>query len=30
MAGKLPALPGQFPTMNDWENHLTGVYPEVC
>uniref|UniRef100_A0A2N9F5D7 glutamate--cysteine ligase n=1 Tax=Fagus sylvatica TaxID=28930 RepID=A0A2N9F5D7_FAGSY len=29
MAGKLPALPGQFPTMNDWENHLTGVYPEV-
>ncbi|KAB1223272.1 Glutamate--cysteine ligase, chloroplastic [Morella rubra] len=29
MAGKLPILPGEYPTLNDWENHLTTVYPEV-
>lgn len=27
--GKLTALPGQFPTMDDWELHATTVYPEV-
>lgn len=30
MAGKLLSLPGEFPTLNDWENHLTTIYPEVC
>ena len=30
MVGKLPSLPGEFPTLNDWENHLTEIYPEVC
>ncbi len=29
LAGRLPALPGQQPTMLDWENHLTTVFPEV-
>lgn len=29
LAGKLPALPGEFPTFNDWENHLTTIFPEV-
>ncbi len=29
MHGKLTALPGQFPTMDDWELHITTVYPEV-
>jgi glutamate--cysteine ligase len=29
MRGKLAALPGQFPTMDDWELHMTTVYPEV-
>jgi gamma-glutamylcysteine synthetase len=29
MAGKLPVLPGEFPTLNDWENHLTTIFPEV-
>jgi glutamate--cysteine ligase len=27
--GKLPALPGQLPTLNDWEDHLTTAFPEV-
>jgi hypothetical protein len=27
--GKLPALPGERPTMSDWENHLTTIFPEV-
>ena len=30
MAGKLLSLSGEFPTLNDWENHLTTIYPEVC
>lgn len=30
MAGKLPTLPGEYPTLNDWENHLTTIFPEVC
>jgi len=29
MAGKLPALPGEYPTMADWEDHLTTAFPEV-
>ncbi|VXB73193.1 glutamate--cysteine ligase [Brevundimonas sp. G8] len=28
-AGKLPALPGQFPTIKDWNDHLTTLFPEV-
>ncbi len=29
MAGRLPALPGEVPTMSDWQDHLTTVFPEV-
>jgi glutamate--cysteine ligase len=29
MAGRLPALPGELPTLSDWQNHLTTVFPEV-
>ncbi|XP_020218304.1 glutamate--cysteine ligase, chloroplastic [Cajanus cajan] len=29
MAGKLPNIPGQMPTLADWENHLTTIFPEV-
>jgi len=29
IAGKLPALPGQQPTLQDWEDHLTTAFPEV-
>lgn len=29
MAGKLSALPGEYPTMADWEDHLTTAFPEV-
>lgn len=29
MAGKLPALPGQAPTMGDWVDHMTTAFPEV-
>ena len=29
LAGKLPALPGELPTITDWENHLTTAFPEV-
>lgn len=29
MAGKLPSIPGELPTLNDWENHLTTIFPEV-
>ena len=29
LAGKLPALPGELPTLTDWENHLTTLFPEV-
>ncbi|KAG8374889.1 hypothetical protein BUALT_Bualt10G0042600 [Buddleja alternifolia] len=27
MAGKLPSLPGEYPNLNDWENHLTTIFP---
>ena len=29
LAGKLPTLPGEKPTLDDWENHLTTLFPEV-
>ena len=29
MDGKLPALPGEKPTIKDWEDHLTTLFPEV-
>ena len=29
MAGKLPALPGELPTIGDWADHLTTAFPEV-
>ena len=29
MAGKLPARPGQLPTMQDWADHTTTAFPEV-
>ena len=29
MAGKLPQLPGWRPTMKDWSDHLTTIFPEV-
>jgi glutamate--cysteine ligase len=29
MAGRLAELPGQCPSMKDWADHLTTVFPEV-
>lgn len=29
MQGRLPALPGEQPTMKDWADHLTTLFPEV-
>ncbi len=29
LKGRLPALPGELPTLADWELHLTTVYPDV-
>ncbi|MBT5660121.1 MAG: glutamate--cysteine ligase, partial [Rhodospirillaceae bacterium] len=29
LEGRLPALPGEVPTMKDWEDHMTTVFPEV-
>ena len=29
MAGRLPALPGQRPTMTDWAEHITTVFTDV-
>jgi glutamate--cysteine ligase len=29
LAGKLPALPGEVPTMTDWVDHSTTAFPEV-
>jgi glutamate--cysteine ligase len=29
MAGKLPALPGEYPFIKDWTDHLTTAFPEV-
>jgi glutamate--cysteine ligase len=27
--GRLPALPGELPTLSDWNDHLTTLFPEV-
>ena len=29
MAGELPELPGEKPTIHDWSDHLTTLFPEV-
>ncbi|GAB4130297.1 MAG: glutamate--cysteine ligase [Rhodothalassiaceae bacterium] len=29
LEGRLPGLPGALPTLKDWEDHLTTVFPEV-
>ena len=29
MAGELPELPGERPTIKDWSDHLTTLFPEV-
>lgn len=29
LKGRLPALPGERPTIRDWEDHLTTAFPEV-
>ncbi len=29
LEGKLPQLPGEFPTLEDWSDHLTTLFPEV-
>jgi len=28
-AGKLPELPGELPSISDWANHLSTIFPEV-
>ncbi|KAK9806992.1 hypothetical protein WJX72_009829 [[Myrmecia] bisecta] len=29
MHGRLSVLPGEYPTLKDWEMHLTTIFPEV-
>ena len=29
MRGQLPALPGELPTLSDWADHMTTVFPEA-
>jgi glutamate--cysteine ligase len=29
MAGRLPQLPGELPTLDDWSDHMTTLFPEV-
>jgi len=29
LVGKLPALPGEMPTLSDWADHLTTAFPEA-
>jgi len=29
MKGELPALPGEMPTLSDWADHLTTIFPEA-
>lgn len=29
LAGKLDILPGEIPTMSDWRDHLTTIFPDV-
>src|SRR5690606_29039236 len=29
LKGQLPALPGEVPTLSDWADHMTTVFPEA-
>ncbi|CAL8469717.1 g9259 [Coccomyxa elongata] len=29
LEGRLPIAPGQYPSLKDWETHLTTIFPEV-
>lgn len=29
LRGRLPALPGEMPTLSDWADHLTTIFPEA-
>ena len=29
LEGELPALPGEVPTLSDWADHLTTIFPEA-
>ncbi|MGH6988754.1 MAG: glutamate--cysteine ligase [Stellaceae bacterium] len=29
LAGRLPGLPGELPSLSDWSDHLTTAFPEV-
>ncbi len=29
LKGELPALPGEMPTLSDWADHLTTIFPEA-
>ena len=29
LQGRLPALPGEIPTLSDWADHLTTIFPEA-
>jgi glutamate--cysteine ligase len=29
LKGELPGLPGELPTMSDWADHMTTIFPEV-
>jgi len=29
LKGRLPAMPGEMPTLSDWADHLTTVFPEA-
>jgi len=29
MAGRLPQLPGEYPTIDDWELHVSTLFPDV-
>lgn len=29
LEGKLPAMPGELPTLTDWTDHMTTAFPEV-
>lgn len=29
MEGKLDQFPGEKPTLKDWENHLSTIFPEI-
>ncbi len=29
LVGRLPALPGETPTLSDWADHLTTIFPEA-